>query len=62
VFSAQPTEQSIRAVRDILKVKVLLVDKFDAVWNNDVIEHSGLYELVYKTIDFKIYVATSLNL
>lgn len=59
VFSAQPTESSIQKMRDVLKVKVLLVDKFDAVWTNDAIERSGYYKLVYKTIDFKIYVAIS---
>jgi hypothetical protein len=58
VFSAQPTEQALRTVRDTLKVKVLLVDKFDAVWHTDAIESSGFYQLVYKEADFKIYVAT----
>jgi hypothetical protein len=58
VFSAEPSESSILKIRDVLKVKVLLVDKFDAVWDKDAIEASGLYKLVYKTIDFKIYVAT----
>ncbi|HDN25584.1 MAG TPA: hypothetical protein ENG03_00510 [Thioploca sp.] len=56
VFSAQPTEQAIRTVRDTLKVKVLLVDKFDAVWHSEAIERSGLYDLVYTHPDFKIYV------
>jgi hypothetical protein len=58
VFSAQPSEQTLRTIRDILKVKVLLVDKFDAVWHTETIERSGFYQLVYKEADFKIYVAT----
>jgi hypothetical protein len=57
VFSAQPTQEAIRIVRDTLKVKVLLVDKFDAVWHSNAIEHSKLYDLVYVETDFKIYVA-----
>jgi hypothetical protein len=58
VFSAQPSEQALRTIRDILKVKVLLVDQFDAVWHTEAIERSGFYQLVYKETDFKIYVAT----
>jgi len=56
VFSAKPTEDALRRVRDTLKVKVLLVDKFDAVWHSDAIESSGLYQLVFMEDDFKIYV------
>ncbi len=57
IFSAKPTGDALRRVRDTLKVKVLLVDKFDAVWHSDVIESSGLYQLVFMEEDFKIYVA-----
>lgn len=57
IFSAHPTVEALRKVRDTLKVKVLLVDKFDAVWQTDNIERSGIYNLVYKQADFKIYVA-----
>ncbi|MFK5968654.1 MAG: hypothetical protein QM487_00815 [Candidatus Marithrix sp.] len=56
IFSDHPNIESIRIAHDVLKIKVLLVDKFDRVWDNDAIEKSGLYDLVYKTIDFKIYV------
>lgn len=56
VFSAKPTKEAIQTVRDTLKVKVLLVDKFDAVWNSDAIENSGLYQLAFVENDFKIYV------
>ena len=58
IFSAQPTESALRTLRDTLKVKVLLVDKFDAVWHSTAIESSGFYQLVYQEADFKIYVAT----
>jgi hypothetical protein len=58
VFSAQPSEQALRKLHDTLKVKVLLVDKFDAVWHTNAIERSGFYQLVYQEADFKIYVAT----
>ena len=58
VFSAHPTEQALRTLRDTLKVKVLLVDKFDAVWHTTAIDGSGFYQLVYQEADFKIYVAT----
>lgn len=57
VFSAKPTEDALRRVRDTLKVKVLLVDKFDAVWHSDAIESSGLYQLAFVEDEFKIYVA-----
>ncbi len=57
IFSDHPNIESIRIAHDVLKIKVILVDKFDKVWNNDAIESSGLYNLVYKTINFKIYVA-----
>jgi len=57
VFSAQPTDEALRHLHDVLKVKVLLVDKFDAVWHSEAIERSGLYRLVEKETDFKIYVA-----
>ena len=57
IFSEHPNIESIRIAHDILKIKVLLVDKFDKVWNSDAIENSGLYDLVHKTINFKIYVA-----
>ncbi|MDM8560423.1 hypothetical protein [Candidatus Parabeggiatoa sp. HSG14] len=61
VFSAQPTEQALHTIRDILKVKVLLVDKFDAVWSIDTIERSGIYDLVYTESDFRIYVASKIH-
>jgi hypothetical protein len=58
VFSSTPSEEALRHVRDILKVKVLLVDKFDAVWHSEIIENSGLYQLVFMDQEFKIYVAS----
>jgi hypothetical protein len=58
VFSAQPPAQALRTIRDTLKIKVLLIDKFDAVWHTNAIERSGFYQLVYQEADFKIYVAT----
>ncbi len=56
VFSSQPTESAIRSLRDVLNIKVLLVDKYDAVWNSNAIERSGLYRLVHSNEDYKIYV------
>lgn len=58
IFSAQPTGEALQYIYNTLKVKVLLVDKFDAVWNSDAIENSGLYQRVYIEDDYKIYVAT----
>jgi len=62
VFSAHPRPESLRKLRDQLRIKVILVDKFDAVWQVvwpiEILEQSGFYKLVYKTADFKIFVAT----
>ncbi len=57
IFSTQPALESLRKVRDDLKVKVILVDRFDPVWQTDTIERSGIFRLAYQEVDFKIYVA-----
>jgi len=59
IFSAHPRPESLRKLRDQLQVKVLLIDKFDAVWPTTVLEQSGIYRLVYREADFKILVATT---
>jgi hypothetical protein len=56
VFSAQPTKQAIGYLHDVLKVKVLLVDKFDPVWHSTAIEASKFYDLVEVSSHYKIYV------
>jgi len=56
VFSAQPTKQAIGYLHDVLAVKVLLVDKFDAVWHSTAIENSKFYHLVEANNDYKIYL------
>lgn len=60
IFSAHPSKEALQKVRDQLKVKVLLVDKFDAVWSSDAIEQSEFYQLVYKNAYFKVFVAKNL--
>ena len=57
IFSAHLTVEALRKIRDTLKFNILLIDKFDAVWQTDSIEHSGIYNLVHQEADFKIYVA-----
>jgi hypothetical protein len=57
VFSARPAAEAIRELRDRLGVKVLLVDRFDPVWPSTAIEDSGLYAVVHREADFKIYRA-----
>ena len=60
IFSEHPTQEALQKIRDQLKVKVLLIDKTDAVWPLDTIEKSGLYRLVYVNAYFKILVANGL--
>jgi hypothetical protein len=57
IFSAHPSVDSLRQARDRLKVKAILIDQFDAAWQTDIIEKSGIYRLSYQEADFKIYLA-----
>ncbi|MBF0375856.1 MAG: hypothetical protein HQK72_00045 [Desulfamplus sp.] len=57
IFSKSPDINSIYKIRDELKIKALLIDQFDDVWNSTQIEDSGVYKKVYADENFKIYVA-----
>lgn len=57
VFSNTPRVESLQRLRDVFKVKAILVDQFDPVWHSDAIEQSGVYRLAYAAETFKIYIA-----
>ncbi|MCV6637909.1 hypothetical protein [Candidatus Albibeggiatoa sp. nov. NOAA] len=57
IFSADPQVESLQKLRDVFKVKAMLVDKFDPVWSTDKIEQSGIYKIVYADADFRIYLS-----
>lgn len=58
LFSQAPSIDNLRNAHDQLKIKALLVERHDPVWNNRLIfEASGLYKLVEQTENYKIYIA-----
>jgi hypothetical protein len=57
VFSAEASPQAIRFVHDTLRVKVLLIDREDDAWATTHLEDSGLYRIVYRDADHRIYRA-----
>lgn len=57
VFSATPQAESLQRLRDVFKVKAILVDQFDPVWHSNAIEQSGIYQLAHGEETFKIYLA-----
>ena len=58
LFSQAPSTDSLLYAHDQLKIKALLIEYHDPVWNNRLIfEASGLYKLVEKTETYKIYIA-----
>ena len=57
IFSDNPQLESLQKLRDVFKVKGILVDKFDPVWTTDKIEATGIYKIVYADEDFRIYVS-----
>jgi len=58
VFSAHPPLDSLQKMHDTLKVKALLIDKFDPIWaHSHLLENGEFYQLAYQEEDFKIYLA-----
>lgn len=57
IFSKHPEMESIYKIKTELKIKGLLVDRFDDVWSSTRIEDSGIYKIVYSDENFKIYIA-----
>lgn len=57
IFSATPHLEAVRKLRDVFKVKAILVDKFDPVWSSDVIEKTGIYQIVHRDADIRIYLS-----
>lgn len=59
IFSTTPLPESLQKLRDVFKVKAILVDKFDPVWASDAIEKTGIYQIVYRNDDVRIYLSQS---
>ena len=58
LFSANPKPDNIRYAHDVLKVKGIIIDKHDAVWNNSAIfEKTNRYVLFTMRKNYKIYLA-----
>lgn len=58
LFSQAPSIESVVYAHDQLKIKALLVEYHDPVWNNRLIfAASGRYKLVEQTETYKIYLA-----
>jgi hypothetical protein len=57
VFSANPSAESVAALRDLLHVKVLLLDPADPVWPGTAIAATGRYRQVYRDSDFCVLSA-----
>lgn len=61
LFMAEPEPTALVYARDTLKIRALIVDPRDPVWNSQAIENSGIYRLVESTEQFKIYLANLTN-
>ena len=57
LFSKNPQKGTIQYVYDKIKVKAIIVSKYDDVWQSTEIEKSGYFRLVDKTQNYKIYIA-----
>jgi hypothetical protein len=59
LYEAHPEPAELAYARDTLRIKALLVDPRDPVWQSKAIEDSGIYRLVEATDQFKIYLAVT---
>jgi hypothetical protein len=57
-FGKQPNLSLLRALRDQLHVRVLLVDRKDPVWNTNALDLSHIYSRVHGETMFRVYAAT----
>lgn len=57
IFSVNPSQNILLYARDVLNIKVLLVDHYDPVWASKAIENSGVFSLVDARPTYKIYLA-----
>ena len=57
IFSANPNLQDLLYARDTLKIKALIVEKYDPVWNSQIIEQSGVYKIAERSDYYRIYLA-----
>jgi hypothetical protein len=59
VFHGHPRRRDLRYLRDVLGVKVILVDTDDPLWDSKVLQHSHIYRLAERRKFYRIYVATA---
>ncbi|OUD14148.1 hypothetical protein [Thioflexithrix psekupsensis] len=57
IFSAQTSREALMRLRDVFKVKAILVDWLDPAWHGSAIAESGIYREVYADDHFRIFVA-----
>jgi hypothetical protein len=58
IFSGHPHPNDIRQMWQVLKVKVVLVDRLDRLFNTDALQRSGLYRLALARPTYRIFVAS----
>jgi hypothetical protein len=58
VFHGHPRRTDLRLLRDVLGVKVILVDTDDLLWGSRVLDRSRIYRLAERRKFYRIYVAT----
>jgi hypothetical protein len=59
IFSGRPQPNDIRQMWQVLKVKVVLVDRLDRLFKTDALQQSGLYYLAVARPTYRIFVAAS---
>jgi hypothetical protein len=59
IFSGHPHPNDIRQMWQVLRVKVVLVDRLDRLFKTDALQRSGLYHLALARPTYRIFVAST---